>query len=209
MQVHDGEVYVLYEQADAFPDYEMYGRRLRLGNMQIADPDRIMFSTVRFPPPGADDGDDDDEEDEEDEEDEDGEPHQLVFDPSDDFIDVAYYNSKEDCDANQHPVGWYIMKDDAGSMAQNASDCLCHRGLTTDGVETLSIFSCLYPGGKKMALSIFSGEECTVNEMAQIDVNTQDLAYFQGGKCAMAQLVLEGENDKPWTKYVKLEVGQS
>jgi len=82
-------------------------------------------------------------------------PHQIVFDPEDNYVDVAYHQSKDN----------------------------------------------------KLALSIFAGEECTVDEMTQINVYNQDLFTFLEGGCAEARVLLNGDNDKPWTVYVKLEAG--
>jgi len=234
IQVHDGKVFVLYEQADDFPDYEMYGQRRRLGDLQIFDPDRIIFTTLEFPPRAETDQGDGDDSDSTGENGTEGqigepaqnnedaqigevvqstsnmptgtEPHQLVFNTSDDFIDLAYYDSKENCQSNQHAVGWYIRKENAGSMMQGATDCQCHQGLTTDGSDKLSIFPCLYPEDNKMALSLFTGEECTVDESTQINVFDQDMSNFRQGKCAEARVLLNGEREKPWTMYVRFEV---
>jgi len=57
-----------------------------------------------------------------------------------------------------------------------------------------------------MALSIFTGDACTVNEIAQINVLEKELSTFQQGHCAEARVLLNGVNDKPWTMYVKFEV---
>mmetsp|Transcript_16786 Transcript_16786/g.47634 ORF Transcript_16786/g.47634 Transcript_16786/m.47634 type:complete len:187 (+) Transcript_16786:1311-1871(+) len=185
----------------------MHGQRRRLGDLQISNPDRIMFTTLHFPPPAAAD-DDDDADDDDTDDDDDEDAHKLLFDASDGFIDLAYYASKEDCEANKDAHGWYIRDEDVGNLTHAANDCECHKGLTTDGVDDLSFFSCFYPEDKKLALSIFAGDMCTVNEMTQINVFNDEMLKLQEGNCTSATVLHIGENDKPATLYVRLEVDQ-